>query len=112
MSKQKRQHKFFDNHTIPGVIALMFAGRFPLGPVPLSSIGVSLMAGISEEIAFRELPISYLARQWREEKLLPVYFLIYGYNHDKHDELELYSWIRCLYNLIQRNQSMRRLRRI
>ena len=68
MSKQKRQHKFFDNHTIPGVIALMFAGRFPLGPVPLSSIGASLMAGISEEIAFRELPISYLARQWREEK--------------------------------------------
>ena len=26
MSKQKRTHKFLDNHTIPGVIALMFGG--------------------------------------------------------------------------------------
>ena len=27
-----------------------------------------MMAGVTEEIAFRELPISYMARQWRDEK--------------------------------------------
>ena len=38
------------------------------GPPTMSTIAMALMAGTSEEVAFRGLPISYLMRQWREDK--------------------------------------------
>lgn len=38
------------------------------GAPTLSTIAMAIMAGTSEEMAFRGLPISYLMRQWREEK--------------------------------------------
>ncbi len=63
---------------VDGGICWYFAGRFPLGPIPLSSVAACLMAGISEEVAFRELPISYLTRQWKEEKYIPAIVLIPG----------------------------------
>ena len=37
-----------------------------------------MMAGVTEEIAFRELPISYMARQWRDEKKIPLMVIIPG----------------------------------
>ena len=37
-----------------------------------------MMAGVTEEIAFRELPISYMARQWRDEIEIPLMVIIPG----------------------------------
>lgn len=50
------------------------------GAPTIGSIFMAIMAGTSEEVAFRGLPISYLMRQWREEKhvlaalILPAVF--------------------------------------
>ena len=38
------------------------------GAPTIGSIFMAIMAGTSEEVAFRGLPLSYLMRQWREEK--------------------------------------------
>ena len=54
------------------------AGRFPFGPVAPASLAAALSAGICEEAAFRELPISYMARQWKEGKYIPAMVLIPG----------------------------------
>ena len=49
------------------------AGGVPFGTLPLSSILMAIMAGVSEEVCFREVGISYLARQWRDEnKIIPM----------------------------------------
>ncbi len=49
------------------------AGGVPFGALPLSSILAAIMAGVSEELVFREMGISYLARQWRDEKkIIPM----------------------------------------
>ena len=49
------------------------AGGVPFGALPLSTILVAIMAGASEEVIFREIGISYLARQWRDEnKIIPI----------------------------------------
>lgn len=55
-----------------------FAGRIPFGPLSLANIAAALMAGITEEVAFRELPISYMARQWRDENKIPLMVIIPG----------------------------------
>ncbi len=55
-----------------------FAGRIPFGPVTLFELGSAVGAGITEEVVFRELPISYMARQWRDEKKIPLMVLIPG----------------------------------
>ena len=49
------------------------AGGVPFGAIPLSTILMAIMAGASEEVIFREIGISYLARQWRDEnKVIPM----------------------------------------
>ena len=55
-----------------------FAGRIPFGPLSFEGAASSLMAGVTEEVAFRELPISYMARQWRDEKKIPLMVIIPG----------------------------------
>lgn len=55
-----------------------FAGRIPFDPLSFEDAASSLMAGITEEVAFRELPISYMARQWRDEKKIPLMVIIPG----------------------------------
>lgn len=55
-----------------------FAGRIPFDPLSFEDAASSLMAGITEEVAFRELPISYIARQWRDEKKIPLMVIIPG----------------------------------
>ena len=55
-----------------------YAGRFPFGPLSFASALSAMMAGVTEEIAFRELPISYMARQWRDEKKIPLMVIIPG----------------------------------
>lgn len=56
-----------------------FAGRIPFGPLSFEGAASSLMAGVTEEVAFRELPISYMARQWRDEKKIPLMVIIPGF---------------------------------
>ena len=49
------------------------AKGFPFGLVGLSGILEAIMAGTAEEVAFREIGLSYLARQWRDErKIIPM----------------------------------------
>ena len=49
------------------------AGGMPFGALPLSSVLMAIMAGAAEEACFREIGISYLARQWRDEnKIIPM----------------------------------------
>ena len=38
------------------------------GAPTLATIGMAMAAGFAEEVAFRGLPLSYLMRQWKEEK--------------------------------------------
>lgn len=58
-------------------VPLVFIGGFgTFGPPSLTSIGISIMAGCSEELAFRGLPLSYLMRQWKDEKRILVSVVI------------------------------------
>ena len=68
-------------------LALMFLGLWlpsvvekavngTLGAPTLATVSMSLMAGISEEVAFRGIPGSYLMRQWREEGKIPVVMVL------------------------------------
>ncbi len=55
-----------------------FAGRIPFGPITLTQLCSAAGAGMTEEVVYRELPISYMARQWRDEKKIPLMVLIPG----------------------------------
>lgn len=48
----------------------------PFQTFTLSTLGISLAAGFLEETVFRALPISYLCRQWRSEKRIPVIVIL------------------------------------
>ena len=67
---------------IIGLWILMFgmfgvvAGGVPFGAIPLSTILMAIMAGASEEVIFREIGISYLARQWRDENKIILMAII------------------------------------
>lgn len=53
------------------------SGNFPQ-TINLKSISLSVTAGISEEIIFRGLPLSYLKRQLRDEKHVPLIVFVTG----------------------------------
>lgn len=59
---------------LPSVIQNAVEGA--LGMPTLATVSMSLMAGISEEVAFRGIPGSYLMRQWREERKIPAAMVI------------------------------------
>lgn len=42
----------------------------------MANLGLALMAGFCEEAAFRGLPLSYLMRQWKDEKKIPTALLL------------------------------------
>lgn len=46
------------------------------GPLSFGNFALALMAGVCEETAFRGLPLSYLMRQWKDEKKIPVALLL------------------------------------
>lgn len=49
------------------------AGGVPFGALSLSLALTAIMAGVAEEVCFREVGISYMARQWRDEnKIIPM----------------------------------------
>jgi membrane protease YdiL (CAAX protease family) len=45
----------------------VFAKGIPFGAISISTLLTAVMAGTAEEVAFREIGISYLARQWKDE---------------------------------------------
>ena len=49
---------------------------FPFGAISLSSFLAAIMAGAGEEVAFREVGISYLARQWKDENKIILMAII------------------------------------
>ncbi len=55
-----------------------FIRKIAIGPLKLSSFLMAIMAGLSEEIIFREISVSYMAKHWREEKMIPVIALLSG----------------------------------
>ena len=49
---------------------------FPFGAISLSSFLAAIMAGAGEEVAFREVGISYMARQWNDENKIILMAII------------------------------------
>ncbi len=60
---------------IPDFIGSLI-GRTKLGSPTLASVLLALMAGTSEEVAFRAVPGSYMMRQYKDEKKLPLVILL------------------------------------
>ncbi len=52
------------------------AGKLALGPLTLGSVTSCLMAGVSEEIIFREISITHMTKYFRGEKMIPVIALV------------------------------------
>ncbi|MCR5101500.1 MAG: CPBP family intramembrane metalloprotease [Butyrivibrio sp.] len=48
-------------------------GKFTFAAIPISDIFACLMAGISEEIIFREIAIPYMTKRWNSEKMIPIF---------------------------------------
>ena len=48
----------------------------PFGTIGISSLLTAIMAGTAEEVAFREVGISYLARQWKDENKIILMAII------------------------------------
>lgn len=61
-----------------GSYAVM-AGGFPFGRINFTDFVSALMAGLSEEIIFREISMSYMTKHWRSEKMIPVMALLSGF---------------------------------
>lgn len=55
-----------------------FAKGFPFAPVGLKQVMMALMAGLVEEICFREIAVSYMAKHWISEKSIPLIAVISG----------------------------------
>ena len=53
-----------------------FAKGNPFGVISISSLLTAIMAGTAEEVAFREVGISYLARQWKDENKIILMAII------------------------------------
>ena len=55
-----------------------FAKGFPFAPVGLKQIMMASMAGLVEEICFREIAVSYMVRHWMSEKRIPLIAVLSG----------------------------------
>ena len=56
----------------------ILAGSVPFVRIDRTLIMISIMAGMSEEIVFREIAISYMTKIWRSEKVITVIALLSG----------------------------------
>ena len=52
------------------------AKGFPFGALSIPTFLTAIMAGAAEEVAFREVGISYLARQWKDESKIILMAII------------------------------------
>ncbi len=55
-----------------------FVKGFPFAPIGLREILMACMAGLVEEICFREIALSFMARHWMTEKRIPLFAVISG----------------------------------
>ena len=55
-----------------------FGKGFPFAPVGPKEVFMALMAGLAEEICFREIAVSYMAKHWMSEKSIPMIAVISG----------------------------------
>ncbi len=53
------------------IFGITLLGPLSTEGLTLRNISLALMAGVTEEVAFRGIPGSYLMRQWRAEKAIP-----------------------------------------
>ena len=53
-----------------------YAKGLPFGAISISALLTSIMAGAGEEVAFREVGTSYLARQWKDESKIVLMAVI------------------------------------
>ncbi len=62
-----------------GLYAIFLTGgKVTFAAISFSEIMACLMAGMSEEIIFREIAISYMTKHWKSEKMIPVIVGISG----------------------------------
>ena len=54
----------------------LFTEPCSMAGLTLNNLTMALAAGVTEEVIFRAVPGSYLMRQWREEKKIPVVMLL------------------------------------
>ena len=55
-----------------------FCKGFPFASITLREVFMSLMAGLVEEICFREIAVSYMSKHWMSEKSIPRIAVISG----------------------------------
>lgn len=56
-----------------------YAGGIPFRIVGLSSVAMALMAGLVEEVCFREIAISFMARKMMDERKIPIIAVVSGF---------------------------------
>lgn len=56
-----------------------FAKGFPFAPIGLKQIMMASMAGLVEEVCFREIAVSYMAGHWMSEKRIPLIAALSGF---------------------------------
>lgn len=54
------------------------AKGFPLAPIGVREVFMALMAGMVEEVCFREIAVSFMAKHWMNERRIPVIAVISG----------------------------------
>ncbi|SEP94077.1 CAAX protease self-immunity [Lachnospiraceae bacterium NE2001] len=56
----------------------VFCKGFPFASIGPKEFFMALMAGLVEEICFREIAVSYMAKRWMSEKRIPLIAIISG----------------------------------
>ena len=56
-----------------------FAGGFPFRAVRLNTVAMALMAGLVEEVCFREIAVSFMAKKMMNEKTIPLMAVASGF---------------------------------
>ena len=60
-----------------GIIAYFCKG-FPFAPIGKKEFFMAVMAGLVEEVCFREIAVSYMAKHWMSEKNIPLIAIASG----------------------------------
>ncbi|MBQ8665801.1 MAG: CPBP family intramembrane metalloprotease [Lachnospiraceae bacterium] len=55
-----------------------FAGGIPFRIVGIQSVAVALLAGLAEEVCFREIALSFMAKKFLNEKRIPLFAIVSG----------------------------------
>ena len=55
-----------------------FCKGFPFAPIGMREFFMAVMAGLVEEVCFREIAVSYMAKRWMSEKNIPLIAIASG----------------------------------